>query len=76
MKVVKKREEAFGSFIISPNGKIIGGYISKEMGGKWIRHLFFLDVETGRTKVVRAEGKINGRKWSFAPDVRKDKKLV
>ena len=30
------------------------------------RHLFFLDVETGKTKIMKAEGKINDRKWSVS----------
>lgn len=50
---------------ISPDGKIIGAETTKEVNGKWYRHLFFLDVETGRTKLVKAEGKVNGRKWSI-----------
>jgi len=39
---------------ISPDGKIFGAKTFKKDVGKC---LFFLDVETGRTKVVKAEGK-------------------
>ncbi|TET29166.1 MAG: hypothetical protein E3J70_07720 [Candidatus Heimdallarchaeota archaeon] len=41
---------------ISPDGKIVGVVVFKDKDGKIGRHLFFLDVETGRTKVVKARG--------------------
>lgn len=52
-----------GHMQISPDGKIIGANIefpTEDSKYRSIKHLFFLDVETGRTKVVRAEG----QKWA------------
>ncbi len=63
---------------ISPDGKIVGAILWFPTGApeyRAVKHLFFLDVETGRTKMVKAEGEINGRKWSCAPDVRRNKKI-
>jgi hypothetical protein len=45
---------------ISPDGKIFGATTFREKGE---RVLFFLDVETGRTKIVRAEGEYNKKNW-------------
>ena len=41
---------------IAPDGKIVGAETEQKVGKAWIRHLFFLNVETGETKIVKAEG--------------------
>ncbi len=46
---------------ISPDGKIFGAETFKKGEGK---HLFFLNVETGETKLVKAEGDKDGGKWN------------
>jgi hypothetical protein len=46
---------------ISPDGKIFGARIYKKGVGEC---LFFLDVESGKTKIVKAEGEVNGKRWS------------
>jgi len=56
-------EDPLGCIGISNDGKIVGAKTSKNINGVYIRHLFFLDVETGRTKVVKAEGEGEGEKW-------------
>ncbi|MEO0293962.1 MAG: hypothetical protein ABIN61_07065 [candidate division WOR-3 bacterium] len=69
---------SFGSMIetgalqISPDGKIFGARTYKKDVGEC---LFFLDVETGRTKVVKAVGEVKGKKWSASPSLLKDKKI-
>lgn len=47
-----------GDIQISPDGKIVGATIEQLIKDDKLlgRHLFFLDVETGRTKIVKAEG--------------------
>jgi len=60
---------------ISPDGKIVGAETHKELDGKYLKHLFFLDVETGRTKIVKAEGEIDGKRWRASFSLRKDKKI-
>jgi len=50
-------ENYLSNLQISPDGKIVGAETEKKVGKAWLRHLFFLDVETGKTKVVKAEGK-------------------
>ena len=49
---------------ISSDGKIVGAETLKKIGDRYYRHLFFVDVETGRTKLVKAEGEINGKRWT------------
>ncbi|RKZ24787.1 hypothetical protein DRQ20_06370 [bacterium] len=49
---------------ISPDGKIVGAETLKKIGDRYYRHLFFVDVETGRTKLVKAEGEINRKRWT------------
>jgi len=44
------------SIEISPDGKIVGAETGKEVDNKLLKHLFFLEVETGRTKIGKAEG--------------------
>ena len=46
---------------IAPDGKIFGARIYKKNVGEC---LFFLDVETGETKIVKAEGEVKGEEWS------------
>jgi hypothetical protein len=41
-----------GGLQIAPDGKIVGAPIYKDSG----KHLIFIDVETGETKIVKAEG--------------------
>jgi hypothetical protein len=53
---------------ISPDGKIVGAETEKRVGKAWLRHLFFLDVETGETKVVKAEGKGWKARYSLPPE--------
>jgi hypothetical protein len=53
---------------ISPDGKIFGATTFREKGE---RVLFFLDVETGRTKIVKAEGK----GWRISGFPLNDKKI-
>lgn len=50
---------------LSPDGSIAGGegLICKKKNSGCIKHLFFLDVETGKTKIVKAEGKNDSKKW-------------
>jgi len=62
---------------MAPDGKIVGATVYRFSKGenRLIRHLFFLDVETGRTKVVKAEGEENGKKWSASVDLRDGKKI-
>jgi len=57
---------------ISPDGKIFGAKIYKKGAGKY---LFFLDVEIGETKMVKAEGEVNGKKWSVSHSLIEDKKI-
>lgn len=59
---------------ISPDGKIFGAKTFKKDVGKC---LFFLDVETGRTKVVKAEGEKDGKRWwAVIARIENDKRLV
>lgn len=58
-----KYDEYLHNLQISPDGKIIGAETIKKVNGKWYRHLFFLDVETGRTKMVKAEGRFGETNW-------------
>ncbi|RKZ25431.1 hypothetical protein DRQ20_05185 [bacterium] len=63
-------------FEISPDGKIVGAVVYPIKDGKSLgKYLFFLDVETGRTKLVKAEGKKGERKWSASFDLRENKKI-
>jgi len=57
--VPPQMEGSSSDFEISPDGKIIGAIVfpQSEDRAKRGRHFFFLDVESGRTKVVKAEGK-------------------
>jgi len=61
MKGNKLAETSFENYLrnlqIAPDGKIVGAETEKKVGKAWLRHLFFLDVETGETKLVKAEGK-------------------
>lgn len=41
---------------ISPDGKLVGAKVFKDKEGKRGTYLFFLDVDTGRTKIVKAKG--------------------
>jgi hypothetical protein len=50
-----------GALQISPDGKIIGAPTYKKGLGEC---LFFLDVKSGKTKIVKAKGDLNGKKWS------------
>ena len=67
--------EGSGYLEISPDGKIVGAETGKEVDSKWFKHLFFLEVETGRTKLVKAEGEVNGRKWSASFSLHENKKI-
>lgn len=63
---------------LAPDGKIVGAEVYpagnlRKWGGK--RHFLFLNIETGRTKIVKAEGEVNGRKWSASFSLRKDEKI-
>ena len=60
---------------IAPDGKIVSGKTEIRIGKGWLKHLFFLDVEIGKTKVVKSEGKINGKKWSVSSSLMEDKKI-
>ena len=51
--------------IIAPDGKLVCARTAKTVNGTVIQHIFILDVETGRTKILRAEGEKNKRKWSI-----------
>ena len=74
--VHKSIEGGFSKFKISPDGKLVGANTSKWIKGKSIRHLFFLDVETGIIKIVKSEGKVNGEKWSAGADVLEGKRIM
>jgi hypothetical protein len=60
-----------GGFQIASDGKIVGAPIYKDSG----KYLIFIDVEDNRTKVVKAEGEVNGKKWSASPSLLKNKKI-
>jgi hypothetical protein len=56
--VPPQMEGSPSDFEISPDGKIIGAVVfpQSENESNIGRHFFFLDVETGETKLVKAEG--------------------
>jgi hypothetical protein len=60
---------------IAPDGKIVGAGTEEKVGKAWLKHLFFLDVETGKTKIAKAEGEVNGKRWSASPSLLKNKKI-
>lgn len=41
---------------ISPDGKLVGANTYLQAEDKSVKHLFFLDVDTGKTKLMKAEG--------------------
>ncbi len=58
-KEIAKAEHAemFWNIEISPDGKIVGAETSVLINKKHYKHLFFLEVDTGKTKLVKTEGK-------------------
>lgn len=48
--------QMFSGIEISPDGKMVGAEVYLQDGDTSLKHLFFLDVDTERTKTVRAEG--------------------
>lgn len=47
--------EMISGLEISPDGKIVGANVEVLLAGRRWKHFLFLDVDTGKTKIVRAE---------------------
>lgn len=48
----------------SRDGKLFGGVTYKDIDGEWVKHLYFLNTDTGEWKLCKAEGIIDSKKWS------------
>jgi len=55
--LVKTNQDHLLSHIeISPDGKIVGAKTGVVIDDKYVEYLFFLDIDTGRTKIIKATG--------------------
>lgn len=62
-------------FELAPDGLLISAIIPMATGNGLEQHMFFLDIETGRTKIVKIQSNERNNEWGVSSDLLSNKQI-